>query len=106
MPPNLSAKDAIEELTRFWEMPNGFFYKLREGKYDTDAPNEVRSLLERVTVTEEMLFPRRFVALVWMIPTFMEWQSERVGDNGGDVAALQRDANGLRSIIENLFGVP
>jgi hypothetical protein len=102
---DLSPNEAVSELTAYWDVPEGFFYKLRQGKYDRDALDRLEAYLCRIRPGEDPL-PQRFVALTWTIPTFMEWQAERVGECGGDVGELQAAANRLRSVLNGLLGVP
>lgn len=105
MAENLSPEEAVSRLEAFWDLPDGVLYRLRQGEYDAERIRAVETLLRQVQIGSSDQLPRRFVALVWMLPTFLEWQVERVGDRGGDVAALQRDANRIRSALEELLGV-
>jgi hypothetical protein len=79
---------------------------MRQGYYEPSELQGVELLLRCVQLNEHDSLPRRFVSLVWMIPSFMEWQLERVGELGGDVASLQRDANAIRTVLEELLGAP
>jgi hypothetical protein len=95
-----------QQLEEFWDLPDGYFYLLRQGYYDPKGANAVEALLLSIGIEEEMALPRRFVSLTWWIPTFMEWQIERVGQQGGDTEALGRDIVRLRNALDKVLGVP
>lgn len=102
----LHPRQAIPLLEGFWDVPDGVLYQLRQGQFVPMRLREIDELLRRIQLGPEDSIPRRFVSLVWMIPVFMEWQLERVGDQGGDAAELQQHANRIRTILEELLGVP
>lgn len=95
-----------QKLEEFWDLPDGYFYLLRQGYYDPEGAKAVEALLLSIRVEQEMDLPRRFVSLTWWIPTFMEWQIERVGQKGGDTKALERDIDHLRNALNKVLGVP
>lgn len=106
MPDRLSPRAAVAQLENFWRLPSGYFYRLRQGDYDRSGAEQIEAVLRAISVTAEAQLPRRLVALTWMIPTFMEWQLERVEEAGGDVEALKADIVKLRNALEQLLGVP
>ena len=97
---------AIERLEAFWDLPDGVLYRLRQGEYDPKGIDEVVQMLESLTVDEEAALPRRFVSLTWYLPSFMEWQVERVQERGGDVEGLKRDTVRVHNALDELLGVP
>jgi len=97
---------AVEQLERQWDLPDGFFYRLRQGDYDSDGVDEVVGILRSVSVDDTSVLPRRFVSLTWWIPTFMEWQIERVRESGGNVEALKKDIVRVRNVLDETLGVP
>ena len=99
--PNVQAK--LEEQ---WDIPNGFFYRLRQGDYDPRGADAVERILLSIDVDDEAQLPRRFVSLTWWIPTFMEWQVDRVREKGGDAESLKRDIIRLRNALDKVLGVP
>ncbi len=84
----------------------GFFGRLRQGVFDTREVDALEELLNRVDVDDQTEMPRRFVSMTWWIPTFMEWQVERVQERGGDVEQLKRDVVRLRNVLDRVLGVP
>ena len=46
--------------------------------------------LTAMFIPEDAHPPRRVVSLLWYIPLFMQWQVDRVRENGGDVPAYTR----------------
>jgi hypothetical protein len=68
----------LAELEAAWEPDTGFLGCLRDGIFDQALFTDFVTTLIRVRVAEEALLPARFVTLLWFIPLFMEWQTERV----------------------------
>jgi len=97
----MDTKVATQKLENEWDEDKGFFGKLRNGVFDEDGSQRVIKVLDAVDTSGEEL-SKRFVSLTWFIPSFMDWQRERVRGRGGDVDALDH-AN--RVIIELLFKI-
>lgn len=93
-------------IERFWELPEGYFYRLRMGDYDPNGAVLVEETLNSIEVSEDGDLPRRLVSLIWMIPVFMGWQAERVQERGGDVEALEKDITRLSNVLHQVLGVP
>jgi hypothetical protein len=74
--------------------------------FDRDGFEQMRQLLQSVSVTEEPRLDRRFVALLWYIPLFMTWQRERVAEAGVDPHEYDRATNEVGSLVEGILGVP
>ena len=106
MTKNVELDAMMTRLERFWDSPDGYFFKLRQGDYDHAGTQRVEETLRSIQVAERTELPRRLVALTWIIPTFMEWQIERVGTVGGDVESLRSDITRLRNALEELLGTP
>lgn len=68
----------LPELEAAWELDTGFLGCLRDGIFDRALFGDFVTTLMRVRVAEDALLPARFVTLLWFIPLFMEWQTERV----------------------------
>lgn len=96
----------VEELERFWEPDDGVFWRLRQGNLDPQGLESVAARLESIEVAEDTQLPRRFVSLVWFIPIFMEWQRDRVREQGGDMQEFAKLQNRLTGVVQRLLGVP
>lgn len=96
----------IRRLEALWDLPDGYFFRLRQGDYDPAGADAVIEVLRSIPVEDDVLLPRRLVSLTWWMPTFMEWQEERVAEKGGDVEALARDATRVRNLLDEILGVP
>jgi hypothetical protein len=102
----LTPEEAVPQIEEFWDLPHGYFYRLRRGDYDPGGAQRFEALLNSIDFGQSLGVPRRLVALIWTVPTFMEWQIERVTEVGGDVEALKRDVVRLRNALNNLLGAP
>lgn len=98
--------EAIGRVEGYWEIPDGFLYRLRQGDFDPAGATSLQDTLAAIDVTSLEALPRRLVALTWMIPTVMEWQIEQVEKRGGDAAALRRSIEGIRSALQDILGAP
>jgi hypothetical protein len=96
----------IHRLEELWDFPDGYFFRLREGDYDPAGADAVIDALKSIPVEDDVLLPRRLVSLTWWMPTFMEWQKERVAEEGGDAKALEQDATRVRNVLDEILGVP
>ena len=97
----------IELLEAAWSIPDGFLGQVREGKYDQAKGSEFIAMLNTITVPDdERSIDRRLVSLLWYIPSFLDWQTERVAEVGGDTDALQRQTDQIRAVLENILGAP
>ncbi len=98
--------ELIRRLEEAWDFPDGVLFRLRQGDYDPAGIAELLKLLSSISLDDDSPLPRRFVSLTWWMPMFMEWQKERVAEEGGDVAGLERDAVRVRNALDELLGVP
>jgi len=105
MADRMSPAEAMPLLEEFWDL-DGYFFKLRQGEYEPGGAERLQSVLKSIDVGVDADLLRRFVSFTWMIPTFMEWQIERVEEWGGSTQALKRDIEGLRNTLNKLLGVP
>ena len=96
----------IESLESEWSPDDGFFWRVRQGRFE---PAKFQRALEKVasiSIAEEAQLPRRVVSLLWYIPIFMQWQLERVQEVGGDIPAYAKAITAMTNEIERLLGVP
>jgi hypothetical protein len=107
----LSHSEVIAALEDYWAV-DGFFFNCRAGSFD---PNEGARLLEFLNGLASQRHPAfdvdgsvpfRLVTLTWFIPTFLEWQRERVGERGGDLSAYDSFRLEIVEALSGLLGYP
>jgi hypothetical protein len=98
--------EAIEKLEREWELEGGFFGDLQNGVFREEGLKNVISILSSISVSDDTFLDKRFVALTWFIPTFMSWQSERMGEQGLETNAIDHGAQTIIEILFRLLGAP
>jgi len=82
--------DIISLLDAEWEIPDGFFYKVRQGQLDEDGYERVISILKSVKVffkrSQATQIDRKLVGALWYIPIYLSWQDERIKEREGNEA--------------------
>lgn len=101
----MSLDEIINQLNSEWDV-GGFFSKVRDGIYDSKRAREILDMLRAIRIDETAPFPRRLVALLWYLPSFLGWQSERIIEKGGDVADYAKFSAEVQNTLEELLGVP
>ncbi len=96
----------IERLEYEWSPETGFFWRVRQGRFEVDGFERALKTLAAFSPTEETEIPRRLVSLLWYIPLLMRWQIERVQENGGDATAYLKAITVMTNEVERLLGVP
>ena len=97
---------AIDRISPFWDLPDGFLYRLRQGYFDPEGAADLEAAIQSLRASDIDCLSRRLVSLTWPIPTFMEWQVERVEELGGDVASLRNAIIRIRNALDGFLGVP
>lgn len=98
--------DLIEELSRCWDLDDGFFGKLRQGVFDDNLYQDFLSLLRTISFEEDdELIPRGIVTNLWYIPLFMGWQKERVSDKLPP-ESYEFKKTAIENELERIFGIP
>lgn len=95
----------IDKLEEAWEMETGFLGCLREGIFDAVRYADFLVTLRQIQVEEHDLLPRRLVTLLWFIPLFMEWQTERVLTTIS-LEEYQAARTGVETQLERILGIP
>ncbi len=95
----------IERLDSEWDT-NGFFDRIRNGNYDARQAQDILEMLRAINIGEDESLPKRLVALLWYLPSFLAWQSERVAERGGDRVAYERFITDVRNALEEVLGTP
>lgn len=95
----------LDALEAAWEIDTGFLGQLRDGIFNEDLYKAFLTALQRITIAEDAHVPKRLVTLLWFIPPFMEWQSERVAQTitAGEYE-LKRVA--VQNELERILGIP
>jgi hypothetical protein len=96
----------IEVAESEWSPENGFFWRIRQGHFANCEFERALGKISAISIAEESEIPRRLASLLWYIPLFMQWQTERVRKAGGDVEAYLKAVTSMTNEIERLLGVP
>jgi len=102
----MTEESVIHDLESEWEAEHGFFWKIRQGSFSEE---EFQRAFRRVSAIGNFEGPRvdrRVVSLLWYIPLFMHWQTERIAGAGGDVDAYEKAVNAMTNQVERLLGIP
>jgi hypothetical protein len=95
----------IEQLEIEWNT-NGFFDRVRNGDYDATRGQAVLAVLCAIKIGEEDMVPKRLVSLLWYLPSFLSWQTERIAEKGGDLVAYERFVTEVETTLQGVLGVP
>ena len=98
----------VERLDREW-LEDGFLYKLRDGEFDMagyvrfeNVLNTARQLDDKSSKT----IHREFVRLLWFVPQFVEWQTQRLIDRGADREIVYGASSNIRELVGSVLGEP
>jgi hypothetical protein len=95
----------IDRLDSEWDT-DGFFDRVRNGDYDATQAKEILEFLRAIDIDENESLPKRLVALLWYLPSFLSWQSERIAERGGDSDAYKRFTTEVQNVLEDVLGTP
>ncbi|MBH5368669.1 hypothetical protein [Bradyrhizobium glycinis] len=95
----------VERLEVEWGT-NGFFDGVRNGDYDVVRGQAVLATLRAISIGDEDTVPKRLLSLLWYLPSFLSWQTERIVEKGGDRAAYERFVTEVFNTLEEVLGVP
>jgi hypothetical protein len=98
-------QDLIDQLESAWDC-DGFLGRLREGAFAQQDAIAFLSLLRSIDLEDDDRIPKRFLALIWSLPTFLQWQRERIEERGGDLAAYDRFITEVHNVLEDVLGAP
>lgn len=101
----MTIAEIIEKLEAEWDT-NGFFDRVRNGDYDAIRGQAVLAVLRAIKIGDEDVVPKRLVSLLWYLPSFLSWQTERIAERGGDRAAYGRFVTEVENILQDVLGVP
>ncbi len=96
----------IRTLEAEYDLDTGFLGRLRQGVFDAEGFHRLLSVLQSIHLGQERTIDRRLVALLWLMPDLMTWQSERVRETGGDVERLRRASDSVQEALIPILGMP
>jgi hypothetical protein len=97
--------ELIEKLDAAWDS-DGFLDNIRHGYFDPEAGKAFVSLLKTVYIGDEELIPKRLLSQLWYLPSFLEWQKERVAETSGVLNDYKRFIVDVHNSLEIVIGVP
>lgn len=98
-------KKLIQQLETAWD-ENGFFDHLRAGMFNRTEASDFMIVLRSIDFNDQEMIPARLLSLIWYIPSFLDWQRDRVAEKGGDADGYARFITEVMSILEDVIGVP
>ncbi len=103
----MSNAELIKLIEKEWDLEQGFLGKLRAGKFIEDDYVRFKKSLQKITseIKSQDQISRRLTSLIWYIPLFMNWQSERVAQTM-DLKEYEQKADEIQTIIEEALGTP
>ena len=94
-------------LESFWDVSEGVLAHIREGEFSSEASRDMIAYLKSLDFCSSPLIPRRTVALLWYMPLFLQWQSERVrGKSPAFADEYEQFTNAVQREVERLLGLP
>jgi len=96
--------EVIQKLENCWDC-DGFLDQIRRGVFDPLEGEEFQDILRSIDIAEESMVPKRLLSLMWYLPSFLEWQKERVAENGKG-EEYERFVTEIQNMLEEILGVP
>lgn len=96
----------IKSIESEWEPEEGFFWKIRQGIFEDAEGRRALSKVAAVPTLTDQAIPGRLVSVLWYVPIFMEWQIDRVRENGGNISEYTVAISKFTNEIERILGVP
>jgi hypothetical protein len=102
----MSFEREISELEAEWAPEDGFFWRLREAQFERTAFERTLAKMARVHIEDHACVPIRLVSVLWYIPIFMHWQTDRLIAAGRDGDEYTQAIVLVTNELERLLGVP
>lgn len=104
----MDIQEAIQYLDYEWGKleGDGFFALLERGQFDQEGYERLLQLLDSIEVPDEPYLDRRFVEVVWFIPTFMRWQRDSWPVDAEDTKLLDAAIGIAEGRVRNILGSP
>lgn len=95
--------NSIEDLNLAWGM-DGFLGLLRDANFNHEKGLSLLYTLQNISFNDVEYIPKDLVSLLWYIPIYMEWQSQRFNlkENNNYITLEAEIHNG----IERILGIP
>ncbi len=99
---------AIQLLEKEWDNNNeiGFFAELRNGSFNIEKFERVQDILKSIEVPAGESIDKRFVEVVWFIPTFMRWQQDGWRIDKKDTKLLDEAISYVEQRLTTILGLP
>lgn len=95
----------VDELDAEWDT-DGLLGQLRLGHFEPGNASRFLELLRGIEIPANAMVPKRALALLWYLPSFLAWQRERVMEKGGNVAEYDHFVTEVHNTLEVVLGIP
>lgn len=102
----MTADDLVAALENEYDPEDGFIGRVRYGRFDESQLARLMSLLARCPSMDGESPDPRLVKLVWYMPWIVEWQAQRLTEEGENSDRLQRAWDQIFREVERILGVP
>lgn len=98
--------ELVDRLDMEWDQDTGFLGQLRTGVLDRQAYERFIALVRSVKLKGATM-DRRLVKVLWFIPLYMEWQTDRLQRTSG-VSAIEysRYQTPVLDVLYRVLGLP
>lgn len=84
----------------------GFFGELQSGSFNVEKFKRVQGILRSIEVPAGETIDKRFIEVVWFIPTFMRWQQDGWRLEGRDTRQLDEAISYVEQRLTSILGLP
>lgn len=93
-----------QDLEKAWE--DGFFFDLRYGRFNEKAYQQLKYTFDTSAKEDIDVSDKRLISLLWFIPLFISWQTERLEENGVSKSIISDISNYFYNQCEQILGLP
>jgi hypothetical protein len=101
----MNTNELIERLEHEWDV-DGFLWNVRQGCFSPNDGHQFLDFLKQIQIADDAQIPKRLLSLLWYLPSFLEWQKERVRDRSGNQPAYNQFVTEVYNTLEAVLGVP